>query len=101
VSLPLCDCIGTRRASNIAASNPAAFVFGRRYRALKWLIIGQRPLDGEQFAIFIDDNQKELGLIHAVSHSILQLPQSSSASRFTAGASGFFILSQSGERPER
>jgi hypothetical protein len=28
-------------------------------------------------------------------------PQSSSASRFTAGASGFFILSQSGERPER
>jgi hypothetical protein len=29
------------------------------------------------------------------------LPQSSSASRFTAGASEFFILSQSGERPER
>jgi len=28
-------------------------------------------------------------------------PQSSSASRFTAGATGFFILSQSGERPER
>ena len=28
-------------------------------------------------------------------------PQSSSASRFTAGASEFFILSQSGERPER
>jgi hypothetical protein len=27
--------------------------------------------------------------------------QSSSASRFTAGAAGFFILSQSGERPER
>ena len=26
-------------------------------------------------------------------------PQSSSASRFTAGAAGFFILSQSGERP--
>src|SRR5262245_7107774 len=31
----------------------------------------------------------------------LSLPQPSSASRFTAGASGFFILSQSGERPER
>ena len=30
-----------------------------------------------------------------------QRPQSSSASRFTAGAAGFFILSQSGERPER
>jgi hypothetical protein len=29
------------------------------------------------------------------------LPQSSSASRLTAGAVGFFILSQSGERPER
>ena len=29
------------------------------------------------------------------------LVQSSSASRFTAGASEFFILSQSGERPER
>src|SRR5947208_15043460 len=31
----------------------------------------------------------------------LSLPQSSSSSRFTAGASAFFILSQSGERPER
>ena len=31
----------------------------------------------------------------------LSLPHSSSASRFTAGASAFFILSQSGERPER
>ena len=29
------------------------------------------------------------------------MPQSSSASRLTAGASAFFILSQSGERPER
>ena len=28
-------------------------------------------------------------------------PQSSSASRFTAGAAGFFDLIQSGERPER
>jgi hypothetical protein len=28
-------------------------------------------------------------------------PQSSSASRFTADASGFFILSQSGDRPCR
>jgi hypothetical protein len=27
--------------------------------------------------------------------------QSSSSSRFTAGCAGFFILSQSGERPER
>jgi hypothetical protein len=29
------------------------------------------------------------------------LPQSSSASRFTAAQTGFFILSQSGERRER
>jgi len=29
------------------------------------------------------------------------LPQSSSSSRFTVGAFEFFILSQSGERPER
>jgi hypothetical protein len=29
------------------------------------------------------------------------LPHSSSASRFTAGAAEFFILSQSGERPKR
>jgi hypothetical protein len=28
-------------------------------------------------------------------------PHSSSASRFTAGASGFLLLIQSGERPER
>jgi hypothetical protein len=29
------------------------------------------------------------------------IPQSSSASRFTAGASGFLNLSQSGEQPDR
>jgi hypothetical protein len=34
-------------------------------------------------------------------HRHRSLPQSSSASRFTAGASGFFILSQSGDRPDR
>src|SRR5262245_23054211 len=33
--------------------------------------------------------------------AIFSLPQSSSASRFAADASAFFILSQSGERPER
>ena len=37
--------------------------------------------------------------IHA--HPDRSLPQSSSASRFTAGASGFIILSQSGERAPR
>jgi hypothetical protein len=34
-------------------------------------------------------------------HGPLYLPHSSSASRVTAAALGFFILSQSGERPER
>jgi putative ABC transport system substrate-binding protein len=34
-------------------------------------------------------------------HRQRPLPQSSSASRFTAGAAGFFILRQSGDRPDR
>jgi hypothetical protein len=34
-------------------------------------------------------------------HVRLPFPQSSSASRRTAGAAGFLNLSQSGERPER
>jgi hypothetical protein len=33
--------------------------------------------------------------------TLTHLPQSSSASRFTASQAGFFILSQSGERPEQ
>ena len=36
------------------------------------------------------------GLTHAS-----QRPQSSSASRFTAGAAGFLNFSQSGDRPDR
>jgi hypothetical protein len=36
-----------------------------------------------------------------VAHRHLSFPQSSSASRFTAGAAGFFILSQSVVRPDR
>ena len=32
---------------------------------------------------------------------LIERPQSSSASRFTAGASGFLNFSQSGERPDR
>jgi hypothetical protein len=34
-------------------------------------------------------------------HRRFFLPHSSASSRFTAGAVGFFILSQSGEQPER
>jgi hypothetical protein len=40
-------------------------------------------------------------LCGALEQQTAHRPQSSSASRFTAGASEFFILSQSGERPER
>jgi hypothetical protein len=36
-----------------------------------------------------------------ISHRERSLPQSSSASRFTAGAAGFLNFSQSFERPER
>jgi ABC transporter substrate binding protein len=43
--------------------------------------------------------------VEVAAHSRVRLffyrPHSSSASRFTAGAAGFFILSQLGERPER
>ena len=38
---------------------------------------------------------------HFSGYLALCLPQSSSASRFTAGAFGFLTLTQSGDRPER
>ena len=44
-----------------------------------------------------DQNSERLRFARAALHR----PQSSSASRFTAAHAGFFILSQSGERPER
>jgi hypothetical protein len=53
--------------------------------------VGSLPDAVENFAL-----RYRAGLIALASR-----PQSSSASRFTAGAAGFFILSQSGERPER
>jgi hypothetical protein len=40
-------------------------------------------------------------LIWCHAHRHLSLPQSSSASRFTAGEFGFFIFSQSRDRPDR
>jgi hypothetical protein len=73
VSLPLSDCIGPWKASDIAASNPSAFAFGRRYRAVPRLIVAQWSLHRELFAIFIDDNQKELGLVHAVSQFMIEV----------------------------
>jgi hypothetical protein len=54
-----------------------------------------------------DSDYRFVGAYHG-NHGHLATPQlvgrpreSSSASRFSAGASGFFILSQSGDRPER
>jgi hypothetical protein len=45
------------------------------------------------FRSFLFDDTDALLAVHH--------PQSSSASRLTAGAAGFLNLSQSGERPER
>jgi hypothetical protein len=47
---------------------------------------------------------REVSFVHKADDLTLatsHLAQSSSASRFTAACAGFFILSQSGERPER
>jgi hypothetical protein len=67
VSLPLCNCVGTRCASDITASNFAALMLGSLYRAVPWLFINQRSLDRELLAVVVDDNQEELGLFHVVS----------------------------------
>jgi hypothetical protein len=58
-----------------------------------WTTLAKRcePLGGLFFALAFTRERMSAG----------HLPQSSSASRFTAGAFEFFILSQSGERPER
>src|SRR5262245_59017683 len=45
VSLPLCDCVGARCASDTAASHFAALMLGSLYRAVPWLFINQRSLD--------------------------------------------------------
>jgi hypothetical protein len=47
------------------------------------------------------DHDAVLAARRSHAHLRRSFDQSSSASRFTAGAAGFFILSQSGERPER
>jgi hypothetical protein len=45
--------------------------------------------------------QLELNLVDGAIGVVAHPPQSSSASRLTAGAAGFLNLSQSGDRPER
>jgi hypothetical protein len=58
---------------------------------LHFRILAASPLGGLFFAPAFTLERMSAG----------HLPHSSSASRFTTGASEFFILSQSGERPER
>jgi hypothetical protein len=57
---------------------------------------GEGKFDGEQVIITTTTGHKR-----AQAYRHRSRPQSSSASRFPAGAAGFFILSQSGDRPER
>src|SRR5262249_41421835 len=66
----------------------------------KHVVVVVAPFAGARSrCTFIED---EVVLFHVSWRLSPPLPaQSSSASRFTAGASAFFIFSQSGERPER
>jgi hypothetical protein len=64
-------------------------------------LLNHFTLAGDTFFEFTDSLVSLGEKVARVLHRHLAFPQSSSASRFTAGASGFFILSQSGERPER
>jgi hypothetical protein len=54
-----CDRIGPGLLSKIAASDIAAFAPGGCYSAIPRLVIGQRSLDRELLAVFINENQKE------------------------------------------
>ena len=55
---------------------------------------------GQRHAVF-GLLQLELNLVDGAIGVVAHPPQSSSASRLTAGAAGFLNLSQSGDRPER
>ncbi len=68
----------------------------RCLRNLKVLDAGQVLYDVLAVGIPRIDAVSEMG---AIVYRHLSLPQSSSASRFTAAQAGFFILSQSGDRP--
>jgi hypothetical protein len=64
MSLPHCERLGTRLLCNIATSDIAAFVSGGCYRAIPWLVIGQRSLDREPLAVLINEDQKEGSVVH-------------------------------------
>src|SRR5262245_42367814 len=53
VSLPLCDCVGARCASDIAALHFAALMLGSLYRAVPWLFVYQWSLDRELLAVVV------------------------------------------------
>src|SRR5262249_16020300 len=105
------------RTVRVGKRNSARNAAGNRAAALGWIglrgvgssravpVIGLRiprphPNGHSQNAHACDDRQSG-GEVSSKRGHLCLLPQSSSASRFTAGASAFFILSQSGERPER
>jgi hypothetical protein len=58
-------------------------------------------LAGDAFFEFTDSLVSLGEKVARVLHRHRSFPHSSSVSRFTADAAGFFILSQSGERPDR
>jgi len=70
----------------------------RCHRNLQVLDAGQVLYDILAVGIPRIDAISEMG---AIVYRHLSLPQSSSPSRFTAAQAGFFILSQSGDRPLR
>ena len=83
---------GTRRRSDVTTFNVAPVFSCLIDCTPPRLTIAQRAFDRELSPIFIDEDEKMRRLAHR--------PQSSFASRLTAGASGFLNLSQSGERPD-
>ena len=63
---------------------------------------GPRKIEQPSLTVEFVRVRKRYLRVCVIDHDCLPYrPHSSSASRFTAGAAGFFILSQSGERPER
>ena len=82
-------------------------VLRRAERLLRLLIAGEWPNTPIRAGFLLPFKEAQCfapGWIYAggmFDFSWRRAPQSSSTSRFTAGAAAFFILSQSGERPER
>src|SRR5262249_52406606 len=99
--------VGKRNGARNAAGNRAAALgwiglrgvgSSRAVAAIGLCIRRLHPNGHSQNAHACDDRQSG-GEVSSKRGHLCLLPQSSSASRFTAGAAGFFILSQSGGAP--